>query len=98
MPKPYFCKNCNKKHYRGKIYEDHIKFKEEKIRIKDSDNFSMKGKLGEDLEVRTNRMSDHIIISIYKDEALACYTRVNPQEEELIKRNQVRSYIKNNCL
>ncbi|MGV9198792.1 MAG: hypothetical protein ACOC4M_08125 [Promethearchaeia archaeon] len=27
--KPYYCPECDRKHYRGKIYKDHLKYKTE---------------------------------------------------------------------
>ncbi|MFX1504320.1 MAG: hypothetical protein ACFFDH_25395 [Promethearchaeota archaeon] len=31
----YYCKRCNKNHYRGKIFKEHLKFKKEHIREND---------------------------------------------------------------
>ena len=30
MPKMYYCTECNKMHRSGKIYQDHLKYKENK--------------------------------------------------------------------
>ncbi|MFX1297395.1 MAG: hypothetical protein ACFFD2_21385 [Promethearchaeota archaeon] len=32
--KKYYCTKCKKNHHRGKIYKDHLKFKEDKKTIK----------------------------------------------------------------
>jgi len=96
LEKPYFCTKCNRKHYRGKIYDRHLKYKEKEAIIPKSDKFIMRGKKGEELEVRVNKMRKNLRINIYKQNQLACSTHA-PANEELLKRNSIRNYIENHC-
>ncbi len=96
MEKPYFCTKCKRKHYRGKIFETHLKYKEKEKAIPSSDKFIMRGKKGEELEVRVDKMREKLRINIYKDHQLACSTHA-PANKTLLKRNNIRKYIENHC-
>ncbi|TXT63964.1 MAG: hypothetical protein BAJALOKI3v1_280002 [Promethearchaeota archaeon] len=97
MAKPYYCTLCMRKHHRGQIYDDHLKYKEKEIKIENIDKFIMKGRMGEDLEVRTKELNNALRINIYKQNELACTTDVEFQKESITKGN-IRNYIQNNCI
>jgi hypothetical protein len=86
-----------RKHHRGQIYDDHLKYKEKEIKIENIDKFIMKGRMGEDLEVRTKELNNALRINIYKQNELACTTDVEFQKESITKGN-IRNYIQNNCI
>jgi hypothetical protein len=93
----YFCKKCHRKHYRGKIYEEHLKYKEkEDITFEESDDFIMKGKMGEELQVKTNKIDDVLRINIYKYNDLACSLDISV-EEDYFQRKDIREFIKEHC-
>jgi len=97
MNKPYFCTKCHREHIRGQIYEEHMKYKEKNNEIQKTNNFIMKGKKGEDLEVRTKELNNSLRINIYKYNSLACSTEIKTQEQ-LLTKNYIRNYIENNCI
>jgi len=97
MNKPYFCTKCHHKHVRGQIYEKHKKHKENDKEIQKIDHFIMKGKKGENLEVRTKELKNSLRINIYKHKELACSTDLDIQEHMLTK-SHIRNYIHNNCI
>ncbi|MFX1256360.1 MAG: hypothetical protein ACFFAN_00730 [Promethearchaeota archaeon] len=33
MPERYFCSKCKRKHYRGKIYENHLKYRKKNNKV-----------------------------------------------------------------
>jgi len=93
----YFCKKCHRKHYRGKIYERHLKYKEkDDITFEESDSFIMKGKMGEELQVKTNKVDDILRINIYKYNDLACSLDISV-EDNYFKRRNIRDFIKEHC-
>lgn len=93
----YFCKKCHRKHYRGKIYERHLKYKEEEdLTFEESDNFIMKGKMGEELQVKTSKIDDVLRINIYKFNDLRCSLDISV-EDDYFKRNDIREFIKEQC-
>lgn len=94
--KAYFCKKCHRKHYRGKIYEKHLKHKEEDLTFEESDNFIMKGKMGEELQVKTSKIDDVLRINIYKFNDLRCSLDISV-EEDYFKRKDIREFIKEQC-
>lgn len=94
--KPYFCTKCSKTHYRGKIFENHLKYKEKDKEIPKSDSFIMRGKKGEELKVKVDKISEELRIHIYKNDSLACSTYA-PVNKSLLKRKNIRKYIKNHC-
>jgi hypothetical protein len=96
MEEPYFCTKCKRKHFRGSIYERHLKYKEIEKEIPQSDKFIMRGKKGEELEVRVNKRREELRINIYKNNQLACSTHA-PANQELLKRNNIRNYIESHC-
>lgn len=73
-----------------------MKYKEKEREIQESDNFVMRGKKGEELEVRIEKDKKNMRIDIYKYNQLACSTHA-PADESLSKRKNIRKYIKNHC-
>jgi hypothetical protein len=92
----YFCTKCHRKHYRGKIYENHLKYKEGDFTFEESDNFVMKGKMGEELRVKTSKIDDVLRINIYKYNDLRCSLDISI-EEDYFKRKDIREFIKEQC-
>lgn len=93
----YFCTKCHRKHYRGQIYDEHLKYKEkENITFQESDNFIMKGKMGEDLKVKTTKIDNILRINIYKYNDLACSLDISV-DEDFFKRRNVRDFVKEHC-
>lgn len=93
----YYCKKCHRKHYRGKIYDRHLKYKEkDDITFEESDSFIMKGKMGEELQVKTNKVDDVLRINIYKYNDLACSLDISV-EDDYFKRRNIRDFIKEHC-
>jgi uncharacterized Zn finger protein (UPF0148 family) len=92
----YFCKKCHRKHYRGKIYENHLKYKEEDHTFEESDSFIMKGKMGEELQVKTSKIDDVLRINIYKYNDLRCSLDISV-ENDYFKRRDIREFIKEQC-
>lgn len=41
--KPYYCSRCDRRHVRGKIYNDHLKYKQEKFEVPDDRVYDING-------------------------------------------------------
>ncbi|TFF87731.1 MAG: hypothetical protein EU550_02725 [Promethearchaeota archaeon] len=93
----YFCTKCHRMHYRGKIFENHLKYKEkEDLTIEESDSFIMKGKMGEEIKVKTKKLDDVLRINLYKYNNLACTLDISV-EKDYFKRNSIRELIREQC-